>query len=607
MTATATVPPELPGGPYRTHYCGALRPEHAGAHVRLAGWVHRRRDLGGVIFLDLRDREGIVQVVVTPDAGEAYRAADACRAEYVLQVEGEVRRRPPGTENPRLATGAVEVRAERCTVLAASETPPFPIAEEQPVEEALRLRYRYLDLRRPRMTRNLLLRHRLALALRRAFDARGFVEVETPMLIRSTPEGARDFLVPSRLHPGRFYVLPQSPQLFKQILMVAGMDRYVQIVRCFRDEDLRADRQPEFTQVDVELAFTDEAQVQAVTEAVLAEAIQEVLGVTVARPFPRLTYAEALLRYGTDTPDLRVDLPIVDLTESRLARVPPLASARARGEVVRGLCLPGGARYSRREVDAWGERLRAEGVGGPATLAFTGEGVRGSLARTVAPADVEEVRAHLGAGPGDLVLLAWGPADRVGPALGRLRLEVARREGWLAPDRLAFCWVTEFPLVEWDPEEGRLVAVHHPFTAPVEADRPLMATEPLRVRARAYDLVLNGVEVGGGSIRIADPALQREVFRLIGLDEAAAQERFGFLLDALRFGAPPHGGIALGFDRLVMLLAGEETIRDVIAFPKTAAGTDLMTGAPAPVDPRQLAEVHIALLRGAAPEGSETP
>ncbi len=584
-------------GLMRTDYCGSLRPADAGRRVRLAGWVHRRRDLGGVIFLDLRDREGLVQVVVHPQAAEAYREAGEVRLEYVVLVEGEVRTRPPGTENPRLATGAVEVRAERVITLARAETPPFPLNEEHPVDESVRLRYRYLDLRRPRMTRNLILRHRTAQAIRRALDARGFVEVETPMLIRSTPEGARDFLVPSRLQPGRFYVLPQSPQLFKQILMVAGLDRYYQIVRCFRDEDLRADRQPEFTQVDLEMSFADEAAVLEVTEAVLAEAIEEATGISVPRPFPRMTYAEAVLRYGTDKPDLRFELTISDVSDLFTAAGPAfLREAVAAGGVVRGLAVPGWAGIPRRQEEALVEAARSAGGAGLATLTLQGELTGGSLGSGVPAALAARLAERLGAGGGDLMLFAWGPAGSTAAALGRVRQAAAQAVGLVPAGAYRFCWVTEFPLLEPSEEEDRLVAVHHPFTAPLEADRPLLATNPLAVRARAYDLILNGVELGGGSIRIADPKLQREVFSAIGLSEEEAQERFGFLLEALRYGAPPHGGIALGFDRLVMLLAGEETIREVIAFPKTTAGTDLMTGAPSRVDPRQLREVHIAVL-----------
>jgi aspartyl-tRNA synthetase len=583
-------------GPFRTDSCGALRAGDAGRRVRLAGWVHRRRDLGGVIFIDLRDREGIVQVVVQPRAAEAYHAAEGVRGEFVLTVEGEVRARPAGTENRRLATGAVEVRAEGVAVLAAAETPPFPLTEEQPVDEALRLRYRYLDLRRPAMTANLRLRHRLAMAVRRAFDARGFVEIDTPMLIKSTPEGARDFLVPSRLQPGHFYVLPQSPQLFKQILMVAGQDRYFQIVRCFRDEDLRADRQPEFTQVDVELSFTNEEEVIDVTEIGLTDAIADASGVSLPRPFRRLTYAEAMARYGTDKPDLRFDLPIGDVTDivAEAGDSPALfRDAVASGGAVRGLAVRGTAGFSRKQVDRLTDMARQGGARGLATLAMTAEGPGGTLGRQVTPDLSGRLAERLGGRAGDLLLFCWGWAAEVTSALGRLRVAVAQEQGLVPAGAWAPCWVTEFPLLERNEEEGGLTAVHHPFTAPIEVDRPLLRTEPLRVRARAYDLVLNGVEVGGGSIRISDVTLQREMFALIGLSETQAEQRFGFLLEAFRYGVPPHGGIALGFDRLVMLLAGEETIRDVIAFPKTTTGADLMTGAPSPVDERQLREAHI--------------
>ena len=587
-------------GGMRTHFCGGLRSQDVGRRVRVAGWVHRRRDLGGVVFLDLRDREGLVQVVVQPQAQAAYAAADGVRQEYVVLVEGEVRPRRPGTENPRLATGTVEIHAEAVTVLASSGTPPFPVTEERPVDETLRLRYRYLDLRRPALIANLRLRHRVAMAIRRAFDARGFLEVETPMLIKSTPEGARDFLVPSRLQPGRFYVLPQSPQLFKQILMVAGLDRYFQIVRCFRDEDLRADRQPEFTQVDVEMAFVDEAAVMQTTEEVLTEAIADSTGTRVDRPFPRLTFEDALLRYGTDKPDLRVPLVIQDVSDLVAEGAIPFLKSSVTdpgvGGVVRGFHVPGAASASRKQVDEWRALARGEGAADRlASLAVTSSGVKGTLAKQVTPDGAARLSARLGAGANDLMVFCWGDAQTTARALGRLRLEIARARG-LVEQGFRFCWVTEFPLLEPSEEEGRLAAVHHPFTAPLEAERAMLASDPLRVRARAYDLVLNGVEVGGGSIRISDRDLQRQVFSLLGLGEEEAERRFGFLLEAFRYGVPPHGGIALGFDRLVMLLAGEESIREVIAFPKTTTGSDPMTGAPSPVDPRQLREAHIRLV-----------
>ncbi|MDR7484189.1 MAG: aspartate--tRNA ligase [Armatimonadota bacterium] len=585
----------------RTHTCGELRPDHIGTPVRLAGWVQRRRDLGGLIFLDLRDRDGIVQVVVNPsdpDGAAAAQVAEGVRAEYVVRVDGTVAPRPEGTSNPRLATGEIEVRARRLDVLSPSLTPPFPPADEAEVDEALRLRYRFLDLRRPRMIRNLTLRHRTCMAVREVLDRMGFIEVETPMLIRSTPEGARDFLVPSRLQPGKFYALPQSPQLFKQLLMVSGADRYFQIARCFRDEDLRADRQPEFTQIDIEMSFVEQEDVLAVTEAMVAHVIERVLGSRVARPFPRISYPEALLRYGSDKPDLRVDLEITDLTDlAGSSGVERFREAAATGGVLRALRVPGAAGMSRRDLDALAQTAVAAGAAGLASLVLGPGGPRGSLARHLAEGEVAEVSARTGAREGDLVLLAAGREATVASALGRVRLEAADRAGLRARDReFRFLWVTGFPLLEYSAEEGRYVAVHHPFTAPMDEDRPLLSTAPERVRAKAHDLILNGVELGGGSIRIHERAIQEQVFALLGIAPEQAQARFGFLLDALQYGAPPHGGIALGMDRFVMLLAGEATIREVIAFPKTASAADLLTGAPSPVDPAVLREVHIEIV-----------
>ncbi|MDR7483415.1 MAG: aspartate--tRNA ligase [Armatimonadota bacterium] len=587
----------------RSHMCGELRPAHAGQRVRLAGWVQRRRDLGGLIFLDLRDREGVVQVVVDPRAApDAGVTAGTVRSEYVVGVEGVVARRPAGTENRRLPTGDVEVRAEALRVLAPSLVPPFAPGDDGGVDEAVRLRYRFLDLRRPRMYRNLLLRHRVALATRRVLDRLGFLEVETPMLIRSTPEGARDFLVPSRLHRGHFYALPQSPQLFKQLLMVAGIDRYFQIVRCFRDEDLRADRQPEFTQIDLEMSFVSQDDVLAVTEEMVAAVVEEAAGVRVARPFPRLSYAEAVRRYGTDKPDLRIGVEIVDLTDLAAAGgVERFRAAVSAGGVVRGLRAAGLAGVTRREVEAWGAVATAAGLEGLATVALGPAGPRGALARHMGPGELEALRVRFGAGDGDLLLVAAGPEARVAAALGRLRLLVAERGGWQPePTELRFAWILEFPLLEYSPEERRHVAVHHPFTAPLDEDRPLLDTAPARVRAKAHDLVLNGLEVAGGSIRIHERSLQERLFALLGITPEEARARFGFLLDALQYGAPPHGGIAFGLDRFVMALAGEHTIREVIAFPKTASAVDLLTGAPSPVDASVLRELHLAVTNGGA-------
>jgi aspartyl-tRNA synthetase len=586
------------GGEWRrTHTNGALRAGDIGRDVVLMGWVQSRRDLGGLIFLDLRDRTGVTQIVCNPqEAADAAAIAASVRAEYVLAVQGAVAARPAGTENPRVATGAVEVRARGLRILNPSETPPFPLDTDGAVDEAVRLKYRYLDLRRPRMQANLALRHRLAKAVRDYLSGEGFLEVETPMLIRSTPEGARDFLVPSRVHPGKFYVLPQSPQLFKQLLMVAGTERYFQIVRCFRDEDLRADRAPEFTQIDIEMSFAGPDDVQALAESMVAYTVREALGIEVRRPFPRLTYAEAMRRYGSDKPDLRFGLEIADCGDLFAAspfRV--FSQAVAAGGVVRGITAPRAAGYSRREVGELEEIARAAGAGGLVPVHLDAGGPRGPLARHLTPDTTAALRDRCGAADGDLLLLAAGPEETVSLAMGRVRLDLGRRLE-LIRDGFVFEWVVDFPLLERS-SDGGMAAVHHPFTAPLDEDVPLLETEPLRARAKAYDLVLNGVEVGGGSIRIHRRELQERMFALLGITPAAARERFGFLLDAFRYGAPPHGGIAFGFDRFVMVLAGEESIREVIAFPKTQSATDLMTGAPSEVDPAALAEAHIEIRR----------
>jgi aspartyl-tRNA synthetase len=581
----------------RTHTNGGLRPSDIGREVTLAGWVQSRRDLGGLIFIDLRDREGITQVVCNPqEAPAASGVAGQLRSEYVIAVRGTVAERPAGTENPKLPTGRIEVRARELRVLNPSETPPFPIADGAEVDEVVRLRYRYLDLRRPSMYRHLSLRHRLAKATRDFLSGEGFLEVETPMLIKSTPEGARDFLVPSRVHPGKFYVLPQSPQLFKQLLMVAGVERYFQIVRCFRDEDLRADRQLEFTQVDIEMSFAGSDDVVALAERMVARAVREALGQDVRLPFPRLTYAEAMDRYGSDKPDLRIGMEIVDCSDVfRGTPFQVFGQALASGGAVRGICVLGAGSSTRRDIADLEAVARDAGARGLIPVHLDHDGVRGPLARFLTTDGVASLRERFRAGDGDLLLLVAGPPREASVSLGRVRLDLGRRAG-LGGAGWAFVWVVEFPLLERSPD-GSLSAVHHPFTAPLNEDLAFLEKDPLRVRAQAYDLVLNGVELGGGSIRIHRSDLQSRVFSALGISPEMARERFGFLLDAFQYGAPPHGGIAFGFDRMVMMFAGQESIREVIAFPKTQSATDPMTGAPSEVDEKALEEVHIQIRR----------
>jgi aspartyl-tRNA synthetase len=583
----------------RTHSNGSLRRADVGQAVTLMGWVQTRRDLGGLIFIDLRDREGITQVVCNPkEAPEATSEAAQVRNEYVLAVRGLVAERPEGTANAKIPTGEIEVRVEDLRVLNPAETPPFPIADDSGVEESIRLKYRYLDLRRPAMYRQLALRHRLATAIRGHLGREGFLDIETPMLIKSTPEGARDFLVPSRLHPGKFYVLPQSPQLFKQLLMVAGMERYFQIVRCFRDEDGRADRQPEFTQIDIEMSFVGADDVIALTERMMAATVREALGIDVPIPFPRITYAEAMDRYGSDKPDIRFEMPIVDCSDifhdTEFQVIARVLAATPGGGAVRGVRVPGAAGYSRRQVQELEDAAKAAGAQGIIPVHLEEHHSRGPAARYLTPSHLTALRTRLDAAAGDLLLLVADEPRKASAVLGRLRVDLARRLG-LITDRLAFLWVVEFPLLERSLETGRLAAVHHPFTAPMDEDLPLLDGDPLAVRAKAYDLVLNGVELGGGSIRIHQRQLQSRMFGLLGITPEAARDRFGFLLEAFQYGAPPHGGIALGLDRAVMVLAGQETIREVIAFPKTQSAADLMTGAPSPVETDALEEAHIQL------------
>jgi aspartyl-tRNA synthetase len=577
---------------YRTHTCGALRAADVGRPVVLQGWVHRVRNLGGLIFFDLRDRYGLTQVIVRSGSGLA-ASAERLRPEFVVAVEGIVEARAPEALNPRMPTGEVEVVASRLDVLNEAKTPPFVISDDAPVAEETRLRFRYLDLRRPELQRNLALRHKVALAARAYFDREHFLEIETPILTRSTPEGARDYLVPSRVHPGEFYALPQSPQIFKQILMIAGMDRYFQIVRCFRDEDLRADRQPEFTQIDVELSFATEDLVYGVVEGAI-DAMFQAAGHEVARPFPRVSYDDAMLKYGSDKPDVRPGMEIADVSaivaESTFG---VFREAVAGGGVVRGFAVPGGAKYSRKDLDELTERARQSGASGLVWVRLVQGAIQSSALKAAGEAVLRAAFETAGGTEGGLMLVAAGPSDVVARVLGLLRLYVAKREGLLRDDEFRFVWVTEFPLFEWNADERRWDSMHHPFTSPRPEDVPLLESAPDRVRARAYDLALNGSEIAGGSIRIHQAQVQRQVFRLLGISDEDARARFGFFLDALEFGTPPHGGIAFGLDRIVALMCGEASIRDVIAFPKTAQAVDLMAGAPSAVDDRQLRELKI--------------
>ena len=580
----------------RSHNCGELRKEQSGEHVVLCGWVSKRRDHGGLIFIDLRDRSGIVQVVADPDSsGASFQIAEAIRNEYVIKVEGKVRLRDEDTINENIATGMVEVLAYEIEVLNKAKTPPFYIKDGIDTDENLRLRYRYLDLRRPEMQQNLILRHKVAKLMRDYLDEHGFLEIETPMLCKSTPEGARDYLVPSRVNPGKFYALPQSPQIFKQLLMVAGMERYFQIARCFRDEDLRADRQPEFTQLDMEMSFMSVDEILELMEGLISHIFKGALGLDIKIPFQRLTWDEAMDRYGSDKPDLRFAMELKNVSAAVAGcSFQVFNNVIASGGQVKCLNVKGYANIPRRELDGLVKFCGIYGAKGMAWLQFPEEGgVKSSIAKFFTDANIEAIKKAADVEPGDLLLFVADKPSVVAQSLGALRIEMAKRRGLINYDEMAFTWVVDFPMFEYDEEEKRYVAMHHPFTSPRDEDLPLLTSDPGKVYAKAYDMVLNGTEIGGGSIRIHRRDVQKQVFAAIGLSDEEAQEKFGFMMNAFEYGAPPHGGLAFGLDRLIMIMARRDSIRDVIAFPKTQSASDLMTQAPNDVDEKQLRELHI--------------
>ena len=577
----------------RTHYCGELNAALIERTVTLCGWAHRRRDHGGVIFIDLRDREGLAQIVCDPDRAEAFAAAERVRGEYVLRVTGKVRRRPAGTTNAELRSGEIEVLAHEVEVLNPSAPPPFQLDDDN-LSEITRLTHRVIDLRREQMQKNLRLRYRVAMAVREYLDSHGFIDIETPMLTRSTPEGARDYLVPSRVHPGEFFALPQSPQLFKQLLMVAGFDRYYQIVKCFRDEDLRADRQPEFTQIDIETSFLGEREIQDLMEGLLREVFRDVLGIELPRPFPRISYAEAMARYGVDKPDLRIPLELTELTDLMKSVEFKVFRQAADLQGGRVAALKVSCELTRKEIDDFGPFVATHGAKGLAYIKVNVDGLQSPIVKFLPQDVLGKIVERTGAKPGDTIFFGADKASVVNAALGALRLKIGQEKNLVAKEWRPL-WVLDFPMFEWDDEGKRWSAMHHPFTAPRDGHEDLIGTDPSRAVAKAYDMVLNGWEIGGGSVRIHRADVQAKVFKALGISDEEAKAKFGFLLDNLQYGAPPHGGIAFGLDRLVTLMAGAESIRDVIAFPKTQRAQDLLVHAPSPVDEKQLRELGLRL------------